>query len=462
MADDVSVVAGLYTADVATDDVGSGKQAQIVKLAISTDGSRTLIPADGTNGMLVNLGANNDVIIDDGGSSITVDGTVTANLAAGTNNIGDVDVLTLPAIPAGNNNIGDVDIATIAAGDNNIGNVDVVTLPSIPAGTNNIGDVDVLTLPALPAGTNNIGDVDVLTLPAIPAGNNNIGDVDVASIAAGDNNIGNVDVESVVPGTGASNLGKTEDGTHNSGDVGVMLLGVRNDAGTALAADGKYIPLSLDSAGAVRVTGGGGGTQYTEGDTDSTITGTAAMWEDASNTLKTVSATTPLPITVISAAAKKISYAASSSLTVTALHSVASSGSWVAGWESGAIDNSSNLYLDYIINAKIVVGAGPSAGEIRLYLVAELEDSSWPDVFDGTESTETITDTLVRDAVCRLAAVTATDTTASQSYFLICPSVAAVFNGTVPRKFVVFITQSTGQNLAAAGSAVYAKGVYIT
>lgn len=35
----------------------------------------------------------------------------------------------------------------------------------IPAGTNNIGDVDVLTLPALPAGTNNIGDVDVLTLP---------------------------------------------------------------------------------------------------------------------------------------------------------------------------------------------------------------------------------------------------------------------------------------------------------
>jgi len=46
---------------------------------------------------------------------------------------------------------------------------------ALPAGTNNIGDVDVLTLPAtvlagmtsLPAGTNNIGDVDVLTLPTI-------------------------------------------------------------------------------------------------------------------------------------------------------------------------------------------------------------------------------------------------------------------------------------------------------
>jgi len=55
----------------------------------------------------------------------------------------------------------------LPAGTNNIGDVDVLTLPALPAGTNNIGDVDVLTLPALPAGTNNIGDVDVLTLPGI-------------------------------------------------------------------------------------------------------------------------------------------------------------------------------------------------------------------------------------------------------------------------------------------------------
>lgn len=69
--------------------------------------------------------------------------------------------------------------AALPAGTNNIGDVDVASLPSIPAGTNNIGDVDVLTLPSIPAGTNNIGDVDVLTLPAIPAGSNLIGSVDV-------------------------------------------------------------------------------------------------------------------------------------------------------------------------------------------------------------------------------------------------------------------------------------------
>ena len=57
-----------------------------------------------------------------------------------------VNVGALPAgtvagsssLPAGTNNIGDVDILSIAAGDNNIGNVDIVTMPNVTlaAGTN--------------------------------------------------------------------------------------------------------------------------------------------------------------------------------------------------------------------------------------------------------------------------------------------------------------------------------------
>ena len=159
----------------------------------------------------------------------------------------------------------------------------------------------------------------------------------------------------------------------------------------------------------------------------------------------------------------KIAYGASAALTQTNLDGVASSATHVAGWESGVIDNSTNLYTDYIINAKIQAeSASLSAGEIRMYLVAELEDSTWPDVFDGTESTETVTDTEIRDAICRLAASTATDTTASRVYYLNCPSAAAVFGGTIPRKFVVFITQSTGTTLETTGdpNQVYYKGVY--
>lgn len=158
----------------------------------------------------------------------------------------------------------------------------------------------------------------------------------------------------------------------------------------------------------------------------------------------------------------KLVLAASSNLTVTNLHSIASSSTWIAGWESGAIDNTSNLYLDYRITAKITVAAASlAAGEIRMYLVGMLDDSTWPDVFDGTESTETITDTEMRDAICKLAAVTATDTTNSDVYYLDCPSAAAVFGGNLPSKFVIFITHSTGQNLAASGNQVTVKGSYL-
>lgn len=42
----------------------------------------------------------------------------------------------------------------------------------------------------------------------------------------------------------------------------------------------------------------GGGTQYTEASTDVSITGTAIMWEDTSDTLRPVSAAKPLPVDI--------------------------------------------------------------------------------------------------------------------------------------------------------------------
>lgn len=50
--------------------------------------------------------------------------------------------------------------------------------------------------------------------------------------------------------------------------------------------------------------GGAGGTQYTEGDTDATITGTAIVFESntGTNALSTVNDTTPLPVKISSSA----------------------------------------------------------------------------------------------------------------------------------------------------------------
>jgi hypothetical protein len=169
---------------------------------------------------------------------------------------------------------------------------------------------------------------------SIPAGTNNIGDVDIASIAAGDNNIGNVDVLTLpnvtnagtfaVQESGAAltalqvidNLVLAEDGVHSSGEPGVLALVVRNDAQAALAADGDRIPLSVNSQGALYVTGGGGGTEYTEGDTDATITGHALLWEDTGNTLRTISAATPMPVTCPDCSGTGVSDVDDSSFTV--------------------------------------------------------------------------------------------------------------------------------------------------
>ena len=134
-------------------------------------------------------------------------------------------------------------IDSIAAGDNNIGNVDVVTLPALVAGTAAIGKL------VANSGVD-IGDVDVLS---IAAGDNNIGNVDLASaIPAGTNNIGDVDVLSVIPGTGATNLGKAIDTATGATDTGVLALATRDDAlGALTPIEGDTVGLRTDANGAL-------------------------------------------------------------------------------------------------------------------------------------------------------------------------------------------------------------------
>lgn len=106
--------------------------------------------------------------------------------------------------------IGDVDITSIAAGDNNIGNVDIVTVPTDPFGANAdaasaTGSISAklrrlaTDLAAVISGSEIQADI-VGSLPAGSAAIGklaansgvDIGDVDVTSIAAGSNIIGKV------------------------------------------------------------------------------------------------------------------------------------------------------------------------------------------------------------------------------------------------------------------------------
>ena len=122
--------------------------------------------------------------------------------------------------------------------------VDIVA--SLPAGTNAIGKL------AANSGVD-IGDV---TLTA--------GTAAIGKLAANTGvDIGDVDVTSVITGVGATNLGKARDSALGATDTGVMALAVRDDTLTTLTpADGDYVPLRVSSTGQLHVTGGGGGTQY--------------------------------------------------------------------------------------------------------------------------------------------------------------------------------------------------------
>lgn len=147
MADNVPITAGSGT-NVATDQVtATGEHVQLFKLAVSADGSRVLVPADATNGVLVDvsriqaqLPAGSNTIgfvgITDGTSSLVVDtvhndgesntenhidvsgklmgfnGTSWDRLRSSTANGLQVDVTRITgSLPAGSNIIGTVGIS---------------------------------------------------------------------------------------------------------------------------------------------------------------------------------------------------------------------------------------------------------------------------------------------------------------------------------------------------------------
>lgn len=74
---------------------------------------------------------------------------------------------------------------------------------------------------------------------------------------------------------------------------------IGNLPGSSQAAGDKspqHVAITDTSGNIIETFGAGGGTQYTEGDTDASVTGTAVMWEDASDTLRVASLAKPLPV----------------------------------------------------------------------------------------------------------------------------------------------------------------------
>lgn len=159
-----------------------------------------------------------------------------------------------------------------------------------------------------------------------------------------------------------------------------------------------------------------------------------------------------------------LEYANSSGLTITNLNGLGSSSAWTYGWSSHTINNTTLKYMDYSIGGAFTVSTGsPTAGEMRMYAYAMLDDSTWPNIFSsgtaGTEGTINVTDTEQLAASLILLWSAATDTSANDTYVMPPRSILSSF-GFVPSKFALFFTQSTVLNLNTSGNSVVAKGMY--
>lgn len=160
----------------------------------------------------------------------------------------------------------------------------------------------------------------------------------------------------------------------------------------------------------------------------------------------------------------KIAYGSSASLT-NAVASLATSSTWVAGYESDVIDNTTDLFDDISIEGYYTVGTTPTtATEIRIYVVASWDGTNWPDVFDGTTGAETVTSEGVRDGFAKLAAVLRVDSTTSNRLYPFSFTIASLFGGIMPPKCVLFTTHNSGVNLNSTGGnqVTRQRGVYYT
>lgn len=160
----------------------------------------------------------------------------------------------------------------------------------------------------------------------------------------------------------------------------------------------------------------------------------------------------------------KMAYAADAAFTID-LANLSSSSTWVAGREATSVDNTSNKYLDYFITGKFVSGTSPTSGEARIYAIMPQEDTpTWPDVFDGTDSAETVTNTSILDRL-PLIWTGGNSTTTNVTYPIINALTLAQVFGICPYMFTIFFTHSQVAalyNNAANTNQIFYKGVYAT
>jgi hypothetical protein len=149
-----------------------------------------------------------------------------------------------------------------------------------------------------------------------------------------------------------------------------------------------------------------------------------------------------------------VSYSAATTITC-GVASLASSSTFVAGRESDQVDNTSNKYVDALLQGKITVGTTPTVNtQIGVWVWGSHTSlaTTARDVLDGTDSAETLTSEGIRDSFLVQAAAIRVDATTSDRTYEFGPvGLASLFGGALPQFWGVFVAHNTGVALNATG-----------
>ena len=152
-----------------------------------------------------------------------------------------------------------------------------------------------------------------------------------------------------------------------------------------------------------------------------------------------------------------LTYRASSTITISP-ENVATSSTLTAGVESNVYDNTTNKDEDVMIGGVWTCGTTPTSGTfVEIHVVALRDDgTTYPDVFDGTASAETVTSAGVMSGLAKRGALLYVDSTTSNRAYDCAPFSVRQLFGLMPPKFVLFITHNTGVNSnSTAGNHVW-------
>lgn len=261
---------GSYTfADVAS---GAGAESAALRVTLATESLAAL--------ETIELGATSLAALE----SLTTITTVTT--------VGAVTSLT-NALPAGTNNIGDVDVLSIipGTGATNLGKAEDAAHTSADTGVMALAvrrDADTTLVDTTgdyaPLQVNAAGSLKVAITSGAGSGGTSIADgasftrdttsvtLAAAAVETSAPTLTNGDAAALSMTTGGALrvavasggvAGILEDAASAGGEEGIMMLAVRRDAASSgVSADGDFAALSVTSDGSLRVSGGGGGTQY--------------------------------------------------------------------------------------------------------------------------------------------------------------------------------------------------------